>query len=71
VCQGTIAAKLFDKVLIFFFSIGALFNDLKDLLSDRKHFLKPLSMEKVNQLGVASLSRDLVEVGTTEVGVEV
>jgi hypothetical protein len=71
VCQGTIAAKLFDKVLIFFFSIGALFNDLKDLLSDRKHFLKPLSMEKVNQLGVAALSRDLAEVGAPEVGVEV
>lgn len=70
-CQGTITAELFDKILIFYFSIGALFNDFKDLLSNRKHFLKPLSMETFNQLGVAALSRDLAEVGAPEVGVEV
>jgi hypothetical protein len=71
VCQGTITAELFDKILIFFFCIGAFFNDFKDLLSNREHFLKPLSMETFNQLGVAALSRDLAEVGVPEVGVEV
>jgi len=71
VCQGTITAELFDKILIFFFCIGAFFNDFKDLLSNREHFLKPLSMETFNQLGVAALSCDLAEVGAPEVGVEV
>jgi hypothetical protein len=71
VCQGTITAELFDKILIFFFCIGAFFNDFKDLLSNREHFLKPLSMETFNQLGVAALSSDLAEVGAPEVGVEV
>jgi hypothetical protein len=71
VCQGTITAELFDKILIFFFCIGAFFNNFKDLLSNREHFLKPLSMETFNQLGVAALSRDLAEVGAPEVGVEV